>query len=514
MGVRCINIDGWTNRDYTIDQGTDILTAPGNILINTDGVHVHGPARGIRDTNGKWLNCGDDSYALNADDAWGAGSFLGRFDNVFGDITDVVVQSPYMSARYFGIRLLSGNSRIHNVFFRDVTGSTYGSAFRIDNYVTPSQTRAAGPGNVGLVVVDGWNVTTGYFDAAWGQMAMAIDCKIEQLQLKRIVKRDFNNVYFPAIRFGEKYQGDQLEVEYTSRNYNGGSYMTEQIDFAPGAQVTQADIKMRVHSSAANAGYPLRIQSGAAITQGEVRGGQINFAGMLQNNSGGAAGFVDNSKATTAAAPASTWVLQSGAPWAEDGNNPGMLTHQQAHSGSVDSARKIASDGFGGNVMMTGTVRFNSTLSAPTSGLHACFFTRGVNTVPWAGVTQAYAFDMTVRTADGTAGGCSLFKVSGGSQPVIGTAVAGVFVVNVDYKYTFITKPVSGTTTVSIMIQRGSDNLYLQPNNTWTTTAGPAITGTDTAIAAASGQWGVYGYNEANGSTSIAFTNLAISAAP
>lgn len=507
MCFRLINTDGHKNENYTLDQGVDILTAQNSVSINTDGMHYHGPARAIRDTNGRILNCGDDSYALNADDAWGAGTFTGRFDNVYGPITDVRVKDLYFTARYFGVRILSGNSRVDQVFFHNGTGASQGSSFRIDNYLTPSQTRAAGPGNVGLVEVDGWDVKTGMVDFSWGQMAMEINCRIEQLSLRNIVKRDFNNAYFPAIRFGERYQGDQLVVDYRSWNYTGGTYLTEQIDFATGASVGQADIKMRVRAASAVNGYPLRIRSGVTMLQGEVRGGQINFTGMVQNDSSTTAAFVDNSKATAAAAPNSTYTAQGGTGgstgWNENASDPTTLSYTGPVSGVVRSIKKNTNDAFGGNVLLSADITVSGSVNP---NHHDALFVRGGSSVPWSGVQNCYFIDLQFNNS-GTVPTLSLNRVVNGTQTTLYSNPVDL-VPSVKYTVKLTAKGSS----ISISVQRASDGFYVQSTGAFASTPGNVITVTDTTVPAASGEWGFYSF--ADGSSSASFTNIAIAAAP
>jgi len=505
MAHRLINTDGHKNFHYEIDFGE------GNAIVNSDGMHYHGPARNIRDRGGRILNCGDDAYALNADDAWGEANFTGPFDNVYGPIEDVTVEDLYIRSSVFAVRLLSGQSRINDVRFKNVRGSTTGYGFVIDNYLTPSKCVLPGPGNFGNIEIDGWHMTNAVHNpnASWYQMSMHINAKVEQLSMKSITKSDFNNIYFPIIRFGEKYKGDQLAVELSSRNYNGGTYLAEQIDFATGATVTQADIKVRTYSSSPIAGSPVRVQVGATISQLTIDGQAPNFTSML-NNQGTITTLMDRTAASTVAAPATTWALQSGAPWVEDVSNPGSLTYAGPKSGVVASAKKIAADAFNGQVKVSDSVTFTGSASF-INGFHSALVVRGSSMVPWSGVQQGYFVDMFLEGG----GGIKINKAVAGTQSDVSSQITVPFVLNVEYLRTFQAKTntSTGVTTLTVTIQRVSDGLYLQSNGTWSNVAGPAITATDSSIPAASGEWGVYDYNEGNTNCNIVHKIISIAAA-
>lgn len=501
MCFRLINIDGHINENYTLNQGVDILTASNSVYINTDGMHYHGPQNNIRDRNGRILYCGDDSYALNADDAWGAGTFTDRFDNVYGPITDVKVDNLYFNPLIFGIRILSAGSRVDAVRFRNVSGATSAYGFLIDNYLTPAQAVSPGPGNVGSVEVDGWNVTNSYVAFDWGQMSMHISAKCEQVKLRNINKRDFNNALFPIVRIGEKANIDQLEISYNSRNYNNGTYLTEQVDFVSGSKVTQARIIAQTYSASAVTGSPIRVRSGATITQLELTGSGLNFTSTLQSE--GAISNLHNTSYMDATSNASsTWTLQSGAPWGEDVANPGSLTYTGPYTGVVGSAKKKVADTFGGNVKVTARWLLTGTI---TPNYHVAVFARGSSTVPWSGAQNVYYFDINML---GTPQLNIGKKVSGTDSIIAGPSNPSALVAGVAYDISIVAK----ATTISAIIQRVSDGFYMQTNGTFAATVAAVLTATDTSLAAASGEIGVYVFAEGASTTNL--TNFTAIAAP
>lgn len=479
----------------------------GSVEQNTDGYHFNGPCSDIVVKDYTALNCGDDPLAFNADDAWGEGNFTGPFDNVYGDITNVYVDGVFVSGFLYGVRLLSGASRIDNFVIRNIRGSTGAYALVLDNYVAPDKAKAPGPGNFGKITVDGIYTknTSANATPAWTKMAIHLNAKIEQINLLNIVKSDFNGENFPIVRIGEKANIDQARIELDSRSYNSGTYLIEQIDVAPGAQVTQLDIKARVFASSAVSGCPIRIQAGAAIKQLNLEGQGINFANMLLNQ-GTINNLHDGSFMDSLVAAASTWVLQSSVPWSEDTASPGSLSYTTSKSGVVASAKKTTADGLGGNVKMTGSFRISSS-TAPAADIHVAPLVRGSSLVPWSGSQACYGADFYINQVTS---GVSLFKKVGGAQSNISSSISGVLSRNETYSWSFVAK----NSTISLTVQRASDGLYLQSGGTWSSAASAVFSVTDTGVAAASGEWGVYAYNENTPGASIAITNLAIAAAP
>lgn len=475
---------------------------------NTDGYHFNGPCSDIYVKDYTALNCGDDSLAFNADDAWGEGTFTGPFDNVYGPIDRVYVDGVFLGNFLFGIRLLSGASRIDNVTIKNVRGSTGAYSLVLDNYVSPNLAVSPGPGNFGKIFVDGIFTTNTSANAtpSWTKMSVHLNCKIEQIKLLNIVKSDFNNENFPIVRIGEKAQIDQARIEFDSRNYGSGTYLTEQLDIAPSAKITQLDVDARVYASSTVSGYPIRVQAGATITQFNLDGQGINFTGML-NNAGTITNLHDRSFMDTLTAAPSTYTLQSTTNnnWREDTSNPSILSFVGVSPGVVASAKKKTADGFGGNVKLSSSIKFSGTTFQ--AGVHAALLVRGNALVPWNTAQAVYAVDIYM---DQVGNGVQMFKIVGGTQTNISPLISNVLAVNETYACSLIAKG----SAISTTIQRNSDGLYLQSNGTWTSTAGPCLTATDTSLPAASGEWGFYGYNENSPGISLQYTNIALTAAP
>ena len=90
--------------------------------------------------------------------------------------------------------------------------------------------------------------------------------------------------------------------------------------------------------------------------------------------------------------------------------------------------------------------------------------------------------------------------------------LGGALTLGADYDVTLTAKTVTGTTTITLAVMRVSDSFYLQPGGTFTATVANCFSVTDTTVAQAAGEYGVYSYAASAGN--IAFTNFTAIAAP
>ena len=120
---------------------------------NQDGLHINGPASDIHVTHFSGVTS-DDFIALNADDGHEANAYGAFGYNVFyGAITDVTLDGVNMESPLFGIRLLSGTQRINRIQIKNIHGCPYQYGLLIDLFGS-----IPGNGNVGSVLVDGWDI--------------------------------------------------------------------------------------------------------------------------------------------------------------------------------------------------------------------------------------------------------------------------------------------------------------------------------------------------------------------
>lgn len=501
--ANCYNIN---ILDSNIDFGA------GNADLNTDGWHFNGPCKNITIRNTRISNYGDDAIGLNADDAWAAaGGVFGPYGGVYGDITNVKIDGVYLDGYAAGIRVLSGSSRVDNVSINNVSGKTGAYWLVVDNY-NPSDTILTGPGNVGTLDIRNVSMeNTVPATGSWTQCGAHFNCKIDQVTLANLTKTKFLSTQFPAIQFGAKADIGSATIDgYCSYPVNNGGYTYKQILFIAGAKVrsmTFQNCKFDVGVGSGN--YPIHMAAGVAINQLNLLGntGQ-NFTDFVFPNGAtiGASNIPATSNFMNVTTDPTTWSLDT--LYTEV--SPTAITYNNTIStgAAVNAAKKIASDAFGGNVQLSSRVRFTGT----TQTAHQfALLVRGTSIQPWTGTGRnAYQVDINKVT-----GVVQMNKTIAGVATAIGPAitVSGGFAIGADYDVKLTVK----ATALSTRIQRVSDSLYLQTDGTWGATAVDCATGTDSALAAASGQYGVYTYCRSSDNTTAAgvmYTNFGIAAAP
>ncbi len=145
-----------------------IVDVGADAAINADGFHHNGPGINAWVLN-NYLNTYDDAIAFNANDvptSYETGGYVagGPISNVY-IINNTLGNAPNnaadpVSASLFGIRLLSGASRIDNVNIDGLFGTTKGYAIIADNYwQLPLQVVTTGNGNFGTININNVNVS-------------------------------------------------------------------------------------------------------------------------------------------------------------------------------------------------------------------------------------------------------------------------------------------------------------------------------------------------------------------
>lgn len=133
--------------------------------INCDGHHFNGPINNVI-IDGGVLRTKDDAVGINADDILppAAGGPNVYYSTAFGPISNVVVRNIRLDSCLFGIRLLSGASRVDDILISNITGQTQGYAVIIDNYwQDPSGINNPGDGNFGVIQVEDVHVDVSDF---------------------------------------------------------------------------------------------------------------------------------------------------------------------------------------------------------------------------------------------------------------------------------------------------------------------------------------------------------------
>jgi hypothetical protein len=172
-----------------------------NPLINNDGLHIDGNSQyGV--IRHCIINTHDDGIGLNADDL-----YLKWYDNKDGNpeksfyseacagpISDILIDDITFNSSLFGIRILSGKSRVDRITIRNIKGYTKGYAVVVDNYQhDPPLVTWAGPGNIGTINIEDFDVSIypGPENMP-NESCINVSTNVEQLILKNIKRKHFS----------------------------------------------------------------------------------------------------------------------------------------------------------------------------------------------------------------------------------------------------------------------------------------------------------------------------------
>jgi hypothetical protein len=123
-------------------------------LKNTDGPHFVGPFQYIHVDNNQII-AGDDSLPFNLDDGndpSGSPAFPTYYK--WGTGTDVFANNNSFDGSYYGLRIYTGLDLADRFFINNTSGVICGNAAEI------TANTAAGPGNIGKLLINGWQVQT------------------------------------------------------------------------------------------------------------------------------------------------------------------------------------------------------------------------------------------------------------------------------------------------------------------------------------------------------------------
>ena len=172
-----------------------------NPLINNDGLHIDGNSQyGV--IRHCIINSHDDGIGLNADDLYlhwyekKEGDIEKSFysEACAGPISDILIDDITFNSSLFGIRILSGNSRVDRITIRNIKGFTKGYAMVVDNYQhNPPVVTWAGPGNIGTLNIEDFDVAIypGPENMP-NESCINVSTNVEQLILKNIKRRHFS----------------------------------------------------------------------------------------------------------------------------------------------------------------------------------------------------------------------------------------------------------------------------------------------------------------------------------
>jgi len=170
-------------------------------LINNDGLHIDGNSQyGV--IRHCIINTHDDGIGLNADDL-----YLHWYDNTVGStekpfyseacagpISDILIEDITFNSSLFGIRILSGKSRVDRITIRNIKGFTKGYGVVIDNYQhNPPLVTWAGPGNIGTINIEDFDISI--FPGPENmpnESCINVSTNVEQLIFRNIKRKHFS----------------------------------------------------------------------------------------------------------------------------------------------------------------------------------------------------------------------------------------------------------------------------------------------------------------------------------
>ncbi|MBK8883350.1 MAG: hypothetical protein IPN67_13475 [Bacteroidales bacterium] len=272
-------------------------------LINNDGLHIDGNSRyGV--IRHCIINAHDDGIGLNADDLylywfnWNRKSKDIQEKNLFypeaaaGPISDILIDDITFNSSLFGIRILSGQSRVDRITIRNIKGYTKGYAMVLDNYQhNPEIVSYAGPGNIGTVNVEDFDVAIypGPENMP-NESCINVSTNVEQLILKNIKRKEFSALEPTVLIRGKNTVIGSLELDgYYSLDTTRDSEISHVL--IDGASVNQLSISnvsiSRTQKLSANHSVLLKTENGGNVNS--LQFNRINtegIASLISNASG------------------------------------------------------------------------------------------------------------------------------------------------------------------------------------------------------------------------------------
>ncbi|WP_462266092.1 beta strand repeat-containing protein [Mucilaginibacter sp.] len=258
---------------------TNSIIKAGSGQINTDGEHISAGTSKFQIT-GNTYSVADDAIPLNADDALPGNTFQAT-----GPITDYTIRDNYFDNSQFGVRLLSGASRIDRGIIDNLNGITQNYAVVADNYYqnytstspTKFATTTDGTGNFGTLSISNINVDVQKksvtFPIQPGIISMA--GQFDNVLISNIGRRAFA-YNAPMINIGQTYTNiKRLAVSNLTSIDSAGTNTNPAILFSGGAIGELVIDKAHVEKPA-DADAPIFSGTGGSIGTFKTIGGYSN----------------------------------------------------------------------------------------------------------------------------------------------------------------------------------------------------------------------------------------------
>jgi hypothetical protein len=164
-----------------------------------DGIHANACYNFvIRDS---YIKAHDDAIAINCDDQYNnpGGQTYPYYLNAYGPGFDGLVENTVLNSDKFGIRLLTGGSRLDRFITRGLGGSTKEYAIVIDNYWQGAGlVSLAGPGNFGRITLEDIHVDVTGGTGFGNNSIINVNANVENLTIKGL-RRNNHALAAPAV---------------------------------------------------------------------------------------------------------------------------------------------------------------------------------------------------------------------------------------------------------------------------------------------------------------------------
>ncbi|AZA82157.1 hypothetical protein C1637_09995 [Chryseobacterium lactis] len=211
-----INVVNGHISDFVVDVGT-------NPAINMDGVHWDGWCKNcsIKDGN---IRSYDDGIGINADDLLNVSTSeaKGFFPvSANGPVENIVIENIVFNDSLFGIRLLSGQSKISNIIIKNISGITKNYSIIVDNYwQNPNGLDKPGKGNIENITVESVTTTVPSSSVAFpiNRAKIVLSCSIKDLTMTGVTPTGTN---LPILEKLSQSSDGQYTYSYDNVKLNG-----------------------------------------------------------------------------------------------------------------------------------------------------------------------------------------------------------------------------------------------------------------------------------------------------
>lgn len=454
---------------------------------NFDGLHFNSGER-LRG-RGLMVKSMDDALAFNADEPWTQSDGVPAFfqSNLLcpGPIRDVQVRDVMLMDAGYGMRVLSGGSRVDNITIDGVSGRHGQHLLCIDNYdevpFGGTGVRAEGPGNIGTITLRNVNTTwTGGIGYKNG--LVYVGCNIDRLIIDGFTRNpdtfEFNLPVLHARRRAWKVeQGVPVEIgeiifnDYKARlqssSLSNGVYYHVYND---GCHIKRIEVNNPTvinndpAATILGSGALVHSVNGGHIDLVEISNPSTNYLATWTRTAGGTIGrtVVRNPRET---------VWREGGTIADtciqdDPNEPGVftlflrdgMTYADALGGPAHAF--TAAQAIGGEFQISNWGALYLHVRQPSYALR-----RAGTTV----TRQGYSFrirntDVALTVYTTSAGGGTLAQITG---------------LNLDVAETWLPELEANGNAIRAYLRRKSDGQWLSPSGSWQALRAPCMTAFD-----------------------------------